>query len=425
MLITIHCTYCGTAKDIFPSHYKNNKTGKFYCCPEHSGLDKRNMLKLICKVCRKPFERKPSNGGEFCSHACALEWRWNRDPKGEERRNAHAERMKETSPRPDKETLYLLHVEEKLTPDEIGATLGAQGQTVRNWIHDYDIPFTSRPIKVTPPNKKDVPPEQELRSLYETQHMTTDEMAQRFNVSGPTVRKWFKFYGISARQAGTGLATRGITAPTPEELNYMIHVERLTYYQVADKYGVDFTAVPYWLDKHGIPRPQTWHERHSDPAVVAEIKSMYECGHSLDEIGQAYEGVTGGSIKRLLLANGIPIRKDGWNGGKRFDCLDGHKVRSTYEQRIDDWLHEHGIEHTYEPKLPFSPRHKADFMANGWYIEAWGVSNNAQYKERKLRKIELYRINHAHLIEIPFHSFAKSFNDLWIRRLEQCLTSVE
>lgn len=378
-------------------------------------------LTFICKNCDKPFQRRASNAGEFCCHTCALEWRWNHAPEAEQRKKEAAQRMEATSLKPDKETLYHLHIEQKLSANEIGAIYNVQSQTVRKWVHGYNIPFTSRPIKVAPPNKKEIPPAIELRSLYEEQRLTTAEIAQRFGVASTTVSKWLRVYKIETRVPGTGLAARGVVAPTPEELYRMIHVEHLSYEQVAAKYGVDLTAVPYWLDKHGIPRPTNWYESHSEPSIVSDMQQAYESGLSLDEVSRMFGANSREMLKKIFREQGVPIRKDGWNGGKRFDCLDGHKVRSTYEQRVDNWLHEHRVDHTYEPSLPFSPTHKADFLANGWYIEVWGVNNNAEYKERKQRKIELYQTHHAHLIEVPYHAFAKTFNDLWIRRLEQCL----
>ena len=266
-----------------------------------------------------------------------------------------------------------------------------------------------------------VPPRDTLATMYEGERLSATKIGEHFGVSNTTVAKWLTQYGIAMRPAGTGLAARGIEPPTCEELARMIHTDRLTYAQIAVQYGVDQSAVMHWLNKHDIERPLTWFEEHNTPETVAAIRAAYESGASLDAIGQHYGGVTRTMVVRLLKLHGVPLRSDGWDGGKRFACQDGHLVRSTYEQRIDDWLNEHGVEHTYEPSLPFSPVHKADFLANGWYIEVWGVTHNEAYQERKQRKLELYAANNAPLIEIPFYAFAKAQRDLWIRRLHQCL----
>lgn len=261
-----------------------------------------------------------------------------------------------------------------------------------------------------------------LRNLYCEQRLSTGAVGAQFGVSGVTAAKWLKSYGIAMRHNGTGLAARGIEPPSRDELFAMIHMDRLTYAQIGAQYGVDQSAVQYWLDKHGIERPLTWLEQHDNPETVTAMIAAYESGASIADIGQHWGGVTRTMVTRLFKAHGVALRSEGWDGGKRFACQDGHLVRSTYELRIDDWLNEHGIEHTYEPSLLFSPAHKADFLANGWYIEVWGVTDNQAYQERKQRKLELYAANNAPLIEVPYYAFAKAQRDLWIRRLQQCLT---
>lgn len=375
---------------------------------------------MACPVCGTVFQRRPANGGRFCSRSCALTWRWNQSPDREKHKRKAAERNKSTSPRPSADVLRDLYTSQGLTVPQISARYEVQDQTVRKWLKADGFTFA----RSKPPRAKvkyPLPPESELRNLYEVQRRTTEQIGEHFGVSGGLVLQWLKRYGIKTRPSGTGLAQRGIEPPTCEELTRMIHADRLTYAQIAVQYGVDQSAVQHWLNKHGIDRPLTWFEEHNTPETVAAIRAAYESGASLDAIGRHYGGVTRTMVVRLLKLHGVPLRSDGWDGGKRFACQDGHLVRSTYERRVDDWLHEHSIEHAYEPSLPFSPVHKADFLANGWYIEIWGVTNNQAYQERKRRKLELYTAHSAPLIEIPYFAFSRQSKDLWIRRLHQCL----
>lgn len=371
-------------------------------------------------MCGTVFQRRPANGGRFCSRSCALTWRWNQSPDKDAHKQKAAERNRATSPRPSPDVLRDLYADQGLTISEIGARYEVQDQTVRKWLKADG--FTFAPSK--PPRTKvkyPPPPESELRNLYEAQRLTMEQIGEQFNVSGGLVKQWLKRSGIQARPNGTGLAARGIEPPTREELTRMIHTDRLTYTQIAVQYGVDQSAVQHWLNRHGIERPLTWIDQHNTPETVAAMSAAYEAGASMDDIGQHWGGVTSMMVKVLFKMHGIQVRPDGWKGGQRFACQDGHLVRSTYERRVDDWLHEHGVVHVYEPSLPFSPVHKADFQANGWYIEIWGVTNNQAYQERKQRKLELYAANNAPLIEIPQHAFFRQSKDLWIRRLHQCL----
>lgn len=376
---------------------------------------------MKCPICGTVFQRQASNGGRFCSRSCALVWRWNQSPNKEAHKQKAAERNKATSPRPSADALSDLYANQGLTASEIGAKYGVQSQTVRKWLNadGFKLPPSKPPVHTV---QYQPPPESELRDLYEARRLTAKQMGNHYGVSGGLVLQWLKHRGIQARPNGTGLAARGIEPPTRKELTSMIHADRLTYAQIAVQYGVDQSAVMHWLNKHGIERPPTWFEEHSAPETLTAMRAAYEAGASLHDIGQHWGGVEGTTVNTLFKAHGIQLRLGGWKGGQRFACHDGHLVRSTYEQRVDDWLHENGIDHVYEPMLPFSPMHKADFLANGWYIEIWGVTNNQAYQERKQRKLELYAANNARLIEIPQHAFFRHSKDLWIRRLHQCLT---
>lgn len=268
-------------------------------------------------------------------------------------------------------------------------------------------------------NKVPVPPKDDLIKLYVEQDLNTRDVAKIYNVSDTTVGKWLKHYGIPRRYNRITLAERGITPPTAQELSCMIHEDRLTYAQVASRYGVDQSLVQVWLDRYGIERPKTWHELHNNPKDVTDMQALYEDGLSLSEIGKKY-GTTKGPVGLLFKANAIPVRKDGWQG-KRFKTQRGELVRSTYELKVANWLHEQGVDYVYEPSLPFPDVGSADFLANGWYIEVWGVINSASYQARKELKRAGYAQSGAPLIEIPVHSFETGRNELWIRKLQHVI----
>ncbi|MBQ8357362.1 MAG: hypothetical protein IJX39_06080 [Clostridia bacterium] len=87
-----------------------------------------------------------------------------------------------------------------------------------------------------------------------------------------------------------------------------------------------------------------------------------------------------------------------------FLCEDGHKVKSPYEQIIDDWLYHTGILHAYEKIIPLDKNHKLtpDFyipklkrkdgtILNNIYIEFWGYGkSNISYQNTKDYKTEIY-----------------------------------
>jgi len=327
---------------------------------------------------------------------------------------------------PDRNLLILLYEQEKLSTAEIGNRFNVQAQTVRKWLHKCGIEVRQAQKEnqfkkgQSAHNKVEVPPKHEIEQLYIDDRMTSDEIGKRYGVTGSVVRKWLQQYGIASRAPGIGLAARGINSPTDEELYDMIHVQHLYYRQVAERYGVDQSAVQHRLDVRGIERPKSWYDRHNNPESLAELKSLYDSGLSLSQIADR-DGMERIQLTKLFKNNGILIRKDGWQGGKRFDTIDGHSVRSTYEQRVADWLCEHGIEYTQEPRLPFGG--KSDFLANGWYIEIWGVTYSQTYKKRQAEKQAGYKAYRLLLIELTHHMFAARRNGSWMRHLEQCLKS--
>lgn len=267
------------------------------------------------------------------------------------------------------------------------------------------------------------PSTDELQELYYGQELTSRAIGKRYGVSHGSVLRWLRVAGFERRAIGRGLANRGIVEPTRDELIDMIHVQHLGYAGVAAIYGVDQSAVQHWLVRHDIPRPYCVVTRRKGEWVMPtkeELTALYEQGKSTEEIGSMF-GVTGRPISRLCREYGIPLRESGWEWSKRHSCLDGHLVRSTYEKRVDDWLYQNGIEHSYEVPLPFDTRWHCDFLANGKYIEIWGVRDSAKYAERRVRKVALYRAHNFPLIELSHNQFTTRGNGRWMRVLAKHL----
>lgn len=265
-----------------------------------------------------------------------------------------------------------------------------------------------------------------LYALYVTERLTTRQISEKLGFKSKTsVLNWLKSYGIPPRDAHNGLLNRGFEPPSKEELIHLMHVEHKGYREIAEVYQVDHTAVTYWIKKYGIKPPTVWETRRKGEIIAyptqEELRKMYlEDGMTLKQIADQY------NLSQFLIANlcrksGITIRPDGFNGGIRFACSDGHLVRSTYEQRVDNWLHEHNIPHEYEPRLPCDPRYDSDFLAKGWYIEVWGVQNSKEYAQRKAKKIALYNTHQIPLIQLSIDSFQPRRKDSWIKRLLRLL----
>lgn len=264
------------------------------------------------------------------------------------------------------------------------------------------------------------PDRETLQRLYIDERMTTRQIAPMFGVDRVSVGRWLDHYDIPKRPGGRGLANRGIEPPTADELHRLLNIDHLGYREVAARFGVDFTAITHWCRRLGVRAPTVWETRRrgSEPRWPADavLAARYADGESLACLdGDIGAGRT--AIMKRLRSLGIEVRRDGWDGGKRFTCRDGHVVRSTYEQRVCEWLTAREISHEYEPRLPWDRRSAADFLANGWYVEIWGVTHSPLYGARRARKVAAYRAHSAPLIEIHAHDFFRQKRGRWERKL--------
>lgn len=274
-----------------------------------------------------------------------------------------------------------------------------------------------------PAASKNRPSPEELRALYVDQRLSSLAIAERCQVEKITVLRWLRAAGIERRPVGSGLANRGVEMPTAEELHRLIHVENIGLRGVAERYGVYYTAVGKWLDRYGIERPTVWQTRRRGeiPAepTEEELRERIAAGESLSAIARDYP-VSSTLIRQRCRTYGIEFQRDGWQLGKRFPCADGHLARSTYELRVDDWLFDHGLQHDVEPAYPWDRRYRADFLVGQTYIEVWGVTNNAAYRERRALKIQRCAETGLDLIQINYGQFSRGRR--WWRPLEQLLT---
>ena len=81
--------------------------------------------------------------------------------------------------------------------------------------------------------------------------------------------------------------------------------------------------------------------------------------------------------------------------GVRCLAKDGHACHSLDEQRIDDWLYAHGLDHEREPIYPQHPslnptgKRRADWKVLKTYIEYFGLVGDSKYEKKMDEKILL------------------------------------
>ncbi len=318
---------------------------------------------------------------------------------------------------PGEAVLRDLYEVQRLSTKAIAKQFGVCVPTVCRWLHESKI-HVRGPIAKSGPR----PSEETLRSIYETQELSIKEIADHFNVYKTTITNWFKYYDIKT----TKREPRNIKRVSKEELDQAFNVEYLGYRGAAEKFGSNPQTVWQWVKHYGIETP-TNHQTKTRGTFVEpdhdEIKRLYESGIPLHEVGSRL-GVSSYTIKRICKENGVKIRLDGFNGERQV-CKNGLLVKSIYEMRVADWLIDHGVEFFYEPRYPFSNQLKADFSANGWFIEIWGIEGHAGYRAKRERKVRLCRIHEVPLIQINYTHFQPRDKHIFESRMSQVLDQVK
>jgi uncharacterized protein YjcR len=108
-------------------------------------------------------------------------------------------RTRTEQPWHDEETLRELYVESEMTMDEVASELGCGRQAIEVWIHRHDIETRS----YNPETPEALQDESELRSMYLSDGMSTDAIAEQLDCAPSTVHGWLHGHGIETRTVGS------------------------------------------------------------------------------------------------------------------------------------------------------------------------------------------------------------------------------
>ncbi|TQS88591.1 hypothetical protein EU811_20805 [Arthrobacter sp. TS-15] len=93
--------------------------------------------------------------------------------------------------------------------------------------------------------------------------------------------------------------------------------------------------------------------------------------------------------------------------GTLIRARDGHRCLSMGEKAVCDFMHQFGIEHEREPTYPMDPvlnplgRRRADWiLADGTFVELWGLPNNPAYAAKMQEKRQLAERQGLALVEL-------------------------
>jgi len=363
------------------------------------------MSKRTCVVCGNEL---PKKNRKYCSNTCnGIALRNKRRPDMEGKTPWNAGLTADTDERlakvaqsmhknvVDRDTLYQLYTEQNLSLRAIGKKYEVAKNVIKRLVDEFGL------IR-----KRDKLTKELVETLYASGKSYVD-IGKMYNCSPVYISQNFG-QDIEARnyQNDAGI-------DMDKETIYDLYWNQwMSYDQIAEKLNVDFTAVPYWLKKFGI-KTRTAMETRRGPNWVEpdekQIIHLYQAENmGMQAIGNLFD-VSRQYIKNVLERNKIGIRTSGYPNISHYTSQDGHKVKSSLELQVDDWLFEQGIEHEYEPYIA-KTKYKADFKVQDTFIEVWGIEGNEKYERKRQKKLRVYEKHNLSLISI----FPDDFPDLHI-----------
>lgn len=113
-------------------------------------------------------------------------------------------------------------------------------------------------------------------------------------------------------------------------------VGKYTHAEIAEKVGVTYACVQYffktWKDIFSFPKPpkkfrkRSPHWKSTIMENVQEAYAFYLQGSTLQEIGNAYGGISRERVRQVFKMNGLKSRPTGRPSRKYLECPKGHKL---------------------------------------------------------------------------------------------------
>ena len=152
----------------------------------------------------------------------------------------------------DDRTLEQLYVVERVGSEELAGRFGVAPWAVRRRLRQAGI---VRPPGPAPGGDRPMPHRDELERQYVEEQATLSQLAARYEVAAPTVRRWLAACGIEVRgrPSGTGLRPETAATLTRGELLELYVDQGLTVAQIAHRFGVSKNVVSTALHAQRIP----------------------------------------------------------------------------------------------------------------------------------------------------------------------------
>lgn len=189
-------------------------------------------------------------------------------------------------------------------------------------------------VRQAPGKHVDPARDAEIRRLYEAEHLSTPQLAERFGLAAPSIRASILRAGGVMRPRGEArhlAAEKGRTRGRGSSLPQERQDELVRRYQAGEEVlglakaiGVSSKLVYDVLQVRQIPLRNPDYHRAATPERDQELRRRYEAGESTvdlaREVGQNYVAVSraiqraGGTIRSISEARQLETRKGNWLG---------------------------------------------------------------------------------------------------------------
>lgn len=345
-----------------------------YCSRKCQNKSQKTGRFVICSYCGKKIyrslndlQRESRTGTYFCNKSCQCAWK-NRQRRGQQR------------------SKLFKHLRR---PWCNSSTTGCG--PVREDANSFGLPtfflrflgFRRKKIK---PSLLKRPSKKILHNLYWKRNYNQTMIAEIFNATHASVKRWFCYYKIPVKPR-TLSCGRNPNSIKNLELGKTPEVERKSA-----------EARRIYTKEKLIQMIKAFVEKHGRIPTKNEFVKMRNSFYPNHTTFRDYFGTWNNAIKE---AGYEPNER--WFTTRDLFAKDGHKCHSISEIIIDDWFFENHIPHIREYLYP-EGRYSCDFVVNNIFIEFFGLVNalniSPNYGEIIKKKKEMCKKYNIQLIEL-------------------------
>lgn len=166
----------------------------------------------------------------------------------------------------DEEWLRRMYKEEEHSQSDIGEICGVSGSTIGRRLKKFNIPTRSIQDAHRTNSDSKLRDADWLREKYVDQAMSVIDIAEEIDSSGSTVEDWLRRHDIPVRSTQETWDLKRPDGLMDADVMYdLYHNQKMTTYEIADRFEVDQQTVVNWMDRHGIERMMRSYDHPNTP----------------------------------------------------------------------------------------------------------------------------------------------------------------